>query len=245
MFNIFIGNLIRLVKNILFSGGCVLAIVITYFLTSGKLFEFLSNATAEERMIFTSAAMVAYFSFFTTIFVSVEYHDGIIRNRIISGFSQIDVYLASLLTQYSALTIMFVVYIIGGLIGGARLTSDGIIRIGIIYLALIAYVTVTNAVGFRVKKVIISTIITMLIFNACFNMVMFGNAILSFMENETALAVGKVIYNINALGQWFSLTPFSFDYTNPGYGVQIALSFGIIVPTLLLGMVGLKKRELK
>lgn len=246
MFNIYKGNLIRLVKNYLFTGGCILALVITFLITAGKFpLEFLKDGLPEDRMFFASVAMVLYYSFFTTIFISVEYHDGIIRNRVIAGFSQIDVYAASLITQYSAVIIMTAFYLLGGLLGGAKFNADLWTKNGIYLLSLLGYVTVTNAIAFRLKKVVISTILTMMLFNMCFNCVMFGNAILSFMENETALKIGKIIYNIHSLGQWFSLTPFSFDFTNPGFGVMIALSCGVILIASILPMIGLKKRELK
>ena len=246
MFNIYKGNLIRLVKNYLFIGGCILALGITFLIAAGKFpLDFLQNGLPQDRMFFASVAMVLYFSFFSTIFISVEYHDGIIRNRVITGFSQTKVYAASLLAQYSAVLIMTACYLLGGLLGGVKFNADLWTKIGIFILSLIGYVTVTNAIAFRVKKVVLSTILTMMLFNMCFNCVMFGNAILSFMENETALKIGKIIYNIHSLGQWFSLTPFSFDFTNPGFGVMVALSVGVIVIASTLPMIGLKKRELK
>ena len=245
MFNIYKGNLIRLVKNFLFIGGCILAFAITFTIASGRFpIDFLQAGTPEDRTFFASAAMVLYFSFFTTIFVSVEYQDGIIRNRIISGFSQIEIYVASLFAQYSAVIIMYAAYLLGGVLGGARFNLHFLKLLGIFLLSLLAYVTVTNAIAFRIKKVVFSTILTMMLFNACFNMVMFGNAILNFMENETALKIGKIIYNIHSLGQWFSMTPFSLDYTNPGYGVMIVLSCLVIIPAFSLPLIGLKKREL-
>ena len=246
MFNIYKGNLIRLVKNYLFIGGCILAFGITFLIAAGKFpLDFLQNGLPQDRMFFASAAMVLYFSFFSTIFISVEYHDGIIRNRVIAGFSQTNVYAASLLAQYSAVLIMTAFYLLGGLLGGVKFNVSLWTKIGIFILSLIGYVTVTNAIAFRLKKVVLSTILTMMLFNMCFNSVMFGNAILSFMENETALKIGKIIYNIHSLGQWFSLTPFSFDFTNPGFGVMAALSVGVIVIASTLPMIGLKKRELK
>jgi len=246
MFNIYKGNLIRLVKNFLFVLGCILALVITYFITVGKFpLEFLQNGTPEDRMFFASAAMVLYYSFFTTIFVTAEYHDGIIRNRIIAGFSQTGVYVASLLAQYSAVLIMYAVYMLGGLLGGAKFDAALLSKLGIFLLSLIGYVTVTNAVAFRVKNVIFSTIITMMLFYASFNAVMFGNAILNFILDEKYLELGKAVYNVHSLGQWFTLTPFSYNFTNPGTGVLLALSVGVIIIAFLLPIIGLKRRELK
>ena len=138
MFNIYKGNLVRLVKNFLFVLGCILALVITYLITSGKFpLDFLKTGKPEDNMFFASAAMVLYYSFFTTIFVTAEYHDGIIRNRIIAGFSQGNVYVASLLAQYSAVLIMFAVYMLGGLLGGAKFDAHNLARIGIFLISLI------------------------------------------------------------------------------------------------------------
>ena len=246
MFNIYKGNVLRLVKNTIFIIGCMLAFVITFLITVGKFpLEFLLSLEKADRMLFASAAMTLYFSFFTTLFVTVEYKDGVIRNRIISGFSQTQVYIASLLAQYSAVVIMHIFYLLGGLLGGAKQSGDFLMKILIYFLALIAYVTVTNAIAFRNKRVVASTILTMVLFNLCFQSVLVGNAIISFMEDAKAIKIAKMIYNIHALGQWFSLIPFSFDYTNPGYPVLIALSFAIIIPASVIGLIGLKKRELK
>ena len=85
----------------------------------------------------------------------------------------------------------------------------------------------------------------MMLFYASFNAVMFGNAILNFILDEKYLEIGKAVYNIHALGQWFTLTPFSFDFTNPGTGVLLALSGGVIIIAFVLPIIGLKKRELK
>ena len=246
MFNIYKASVLRLIKNLPFIIGCLIAIGATYFITdTGLKLEFIENLSHEERMFFASAAMALYFSFFTTIFVPVEYADGVIRNRIISGFSQKQIYFAHLFTQYTAVLIMHVFYLAGGLLGGARFTGKGMLKVLVFFISLLAYVTITNLIAFRVKKVIVSTIITMVMFNGCFNLVMFGNVILSFVLDDKYFKVGEIIYNLNILGQWFSNTRYAESFVNPGSGIQLIESASILILIAILRSIGLKKRELK
>ena len=244
MKNLYKANLYRMIKRPDYLLGCVIALVVTCAITSGAYaFPFLAAKTADIRMLFTGAAMVLFFSIFPPLFINPEYADGCIRNRIIAGFSQRQVYLSHLLSMVSAMTFMFICYLIGGLIGGAAFEAKTLEALFVLFIAVCAYAVLAATVSFRFRKIIASMLTTMLIFNVCFNGLLFGNAILSIL-NGAALRVGAVIYNINALGQWFCLTGYADDVANPGSGIQILLSLMIMVISFVFGMAGLDKRDL-
>ncbi len=245
MLSIYKANLLRLIKNPLFIGGLIIAFAATYMFTGVYVFPPLADDLPEYRMIFVSVAMILYFSFFSAIFINSEYSDGIIRNRIIAGYAQQDIYLSHVLTQYTALFIMHVVYIIAGILAGARITGNGAAAIATIFVAMIGYVTLMCTIGFRIKKVIWSVLAGMLTFNLCFNCILFGNALITFSEG-TAHKFFSVAYFFNAMGQWFALGPFSSEenyvYNSPL--LKLGISLALCVIFLALGHIGLKKRDL-
>ena len=244
MKNLYKATMYRIFKNIYFIGGCVIALVVTLAVTGGfYTFPFLMEKPEELRMIFVGAAMVLFFSMFPPLFINPDYIDGCIRNRIIAGYSQKQVYISHVLAQLSAMTIMFLCYLIGGIIGGASLNASSLVAVIVLFVAVMSYTVLTATAAFRLKKLIASMLTTMLLFNLCFNMVLFGNAILSALK-DTAFKIGSVLYNVNALGQWFCLTGFVDDGVNPGAGIQILLSLIVIAAALIWGLSGLDKRDL-
>ncbi len=244
MKNLYKATMYRIFKNIYFIGGCVIALVVTLAITGGfYTFPFLMEKNEEIRMVFVGAAMVLFFSMFPPLFINPDYADGCIRNRIIAGYSQKQVYVSHVLAQLSAMAIMFLCYLTGGIIGGASLNASSTPAILILFVGVMAYTVLTATAAFRLRKIITSMLTTMILFNLCFNMLLFGNAILSMLK-DTAFRIGEVIYNINVLGQWFSLTGFADDGVNPGAGIQILLSLIVIVAALVWGMSGLDKRDL-
>lgn len=64
-----------------------------------------------------SAAMGFLYAIFTCLFLSVEYGEGTIRNKLVVGHTRREVYLSSFLTVFAASLCMAAAWLIGGLAG--------------------------------------------------------------------------------------------------------------------------------
>lgn len=64
-----------------------------------------------------SAAMGFFYAMFTCLFLSVEYGEGTIRNKLAVGHTRREVYCANLLTAFAASLCMAAAWLIGGLAG--------------------------------------------------------------------------------------------------------------------------------
>ncbi len=234
----------RLFKKSFYIFGLVVAVIVTYAFTSNMVeLPFLAEAKPADIMIFVSAAMIAFFTIFVPIFTNSEYTDGVIRNKMIAGISQKEIYISHLLTELSAAVIMWVCYIFGGIIGGARLNSNYIIANVVILFALFNYIATVLVVAFRLKKIVAVMIIEAFIFNMCFNSVMMGNLFLT-LTKDGVQRVMSWLYNVSALGQWFTKTGFADEVANPGVKAQVLISFVIIIVMTFIGTFRLNKRDL-
>ncbi len=250
MINILKANLQKLIKNIYFIGGCLIAFSVTFAFTSGTVdFPPLHNLNAGEIMFFVSAAMVLFFSVYTPMSVCGEYSEGYIRNRIIAGYTQKEDFLAHILSLECAAVIMHVFYIAGGIIGivraGEPLSSVPVLPIIVMMIAIIAYIALIGSISYCFKNMIAGVVTGMLLFNLAYSFVMFGNFILMLTSGKPAFKIAAFVYNINVLGQWFANTPLVDEGVNAGAPMQFLSSITVLVVSLLLGMAGLDKRDLK
>lgn len=244
MFNLYKANMARLFKKSFYIFGLVVALAATYVFTSSTVeISFLAGAEPVDRMVFVSAAMVAFFTIFVPIFTNSEYTDGVIRNKMISGLSQKEIYVSHLLTEISAAVIMWVCYMVGGILGGAKLDGNHIIADLVILVALFNYIATVLVVSFRLKKLVPVIIFAAIIFNCTFNSVMMGNLAL-MLTNGTTQKVMSWLYNVSALGQWFTYTGFAAEEAYPGVAAQLLISSVIIVLMTLVGTFRLNKRDL-
>lgn len=246
MLHLYKANVRRLLGNIYFIGGCLIALVVTY-LFSAQIFtiSFMNGMKSEGRMFFVSAAMVVFFTIIVPVFNNMEYGDGTIRNKVIAGYSQTQIYLSLLLAYLTMAVIMWACYLLAGIAGGARLTGYAIVSNLVILFAVANYIATMMVISFRIKNLIAAVIAAMLVMNVCFNAVLFGNALLMVTDGKGMLQyVMSLIYNISAFGQWFARTGFADDVANPGAPVQILISCIIVAGLTLLGVAGINKRDL-
>lgn len=246
MKNIYKTNMRKLIKSKLYIAGLLIAVIVTLMFTGdmmgfGGIFDMMGPA---GRMHFIGAAIIAFFTIYTPLFVCEEYSEGSIKNKLIAGFTQKEIFGAGLLTQLSALVVMWFVYIIAGLIGGARPEGHGIGIYLITLVAMTGYVALVYSVSFRLSKPVRSAIVSFIILNVCFNMVTFGNLLIAFSEGMT-LKIAAIIYNISALGQWFVYTGLADDAANPGAVLQIFVSLVIVILSVLFGISKINTRDLK
>ena len=245
MKNIYITNMRKLIMSKLYIAGLIIAVVVTYLFTNSglRLGGIIDNMTPTGRMFFISAAIVAFFTIYTPLFVCEEYTEGSIKNKLIAGFTQKQIFGAGILTQISAAAVMWVLHIVSGIMGGARPDGQCCVEMLIVFLAMIGYVAVIYTLSFRMAKPIRSTIFSFLLLNVCFNMVTFGNLLIMISEG-IALKIAAVVYNIGVLGQWFVYSGMADDSANPGAVVQVIISVCIIVLSVLVGISRLDKRDI-
>lgn len=248
MINLYRSNMSRFLKNIYFIGGCIIAFTVTLAVASGSfVFPFLTGASPSMRTFFVSAAMVVYFTVFIPVYTSAEYSDGVIRNKIIAGFSQTQIICSLYLSYISLALIMWACYIAGGMLGGAAPFGDFASANLAILVALMSFIAILMVLSFRLKKTVSVVIAAGVLFTVSFNMVLFGNLILMLLSdsgNGAAAYVASLVYNVNVLGQWFSLTGLADDVANPGIAAQLLISLCCIIAALLIGNLGLNKRDI-
>ena len=239
-------NMRKLMKSKFYILGLIIAMVATFAFTKNMMnftgiFESMGDT---GRMHFISAAIVAFFTIYTPLFVCEEYSEGSIKNKIISGFTQKQIFIAGLLAQLSAVLIMWVIFFISGLAGGGRMTGYWMGSLLITLLAILGYTTLIYAIAFRLEKPIRSTIVAFVLLNLNFNMITFGN-LLIMISKGVVLKIAAIVYNISVLGQWFVLTGLAEDTANPGPLCQILTAVIVLVVSIAYGTIKLNKRDLK
>lgn len=247
MKNIFIANMHRIFKNWIYIAGCVIAFVATYIFTSnlvGMTGRF-GEMGCDRRMIFISFAMVGFYTIFVPLNTNAEYRDGTIRNKLIAGFSQKEVYLGIFFSHIASLVVMEICYFAAGIIGGATVNVELFTRNFIIFLAICGYISVLELIAMRVRKTVIVAIIAFVILNLTDNIAMIGNFLLAFVLKGKAFIIGRIIYNISVMGQWIIQIGFADERNNPGSGMQMIISISVILITVFLGTLRINKRDLR
>lgn len=240
------GNVIRLFQNKLFLAGCGIAMFFTFLWCAGFV-EILPVLSGEpmERMIFSSGAMLFFFAFFVPIYVGVEYTDGIIRNKIISGHKQKTILISDMITMFVGVVFMTICWFIGGVAAGGFESSRiaGFAFISIIYTC--AHTAIITTLSFRSRKTVASICVSMVGFFLLFQMMLFGNLLVKVLGLQAeARDFGLMIYNLNIVGQWFSHTYFSFGEVSTLPVIQILISVAIIFLAWIIGVIDLEKRDL-
>lgn len=247
MKNIYRANMYRILKNWIYILGCIIAIVATFVFTANTIgmSERFEKMGCDGRMIFISLAMMAYFTIFVPLNTNAEYRDGTIRNKLVAGLSQKEIYLGILFSHITSLAIMEACYFIAGIVGGAKISAELLTKNFIMFLSIAAYISVLEMIAMRVKKTVLVAIFAFLILNLTDTTVMIGNFLLAFVLKGNSFVIGRIIYNISTMGQWINMIGMADKRNNPGYGVLIIISLAIILISVLLGTLGINKRDLK
>ncbi|MCR5213319.1 MAG: hypothetical protein K6E10_02815 [Eubacterium sp.] len=244
MKNLYKAIMKRIITNPFFILGCIAAFAITLIISwNNSPVQLPISGNTNDKMIFLSAAIVAFFTIFVPLLTNIEYSDGVIRNKLISGYTQVQVYISSLLGHMTAAFIMWAVYMLAGILAGADMTGKFIFSNIVILVAILNYVATMMILAFRLRKMIPLVIGVMLVFQLCFNLVTIGNLFIS-LSKGTLNKIIVLIYNIPALGQWFSNTSLGEEFNNPGRPIQLLISIAVIIICTFIGTFRLNKRDL-
>ncbi len=243
MTRLYRANMVRFLKSIYFIGGCLIALTFTFAVTTNTIcFPFLEELDISRRMFFVTAAMVAFFTVFVPVFTNADYSDGVIRNKMIAGFTQKEILFSFYLSYASLAFIMWIFYLIGGILGGAEPFGAYLVPNLVFLVALLGFVAVILVLSFRLRKTVAAVIAAGLLFQTCFTMVMFGNLMLMLAEDKLGI-FPALIYNVNVLGQWFSLSGFADEVSDPGAALQLLISLAVIAVMAFVGSFKLNSRD--
>ncbi len=245
MRNLLKADLRRLYRNIFFIAGCILAFFITWYYTrNGAEFGIQHTSDANQYMVFVSAGVLLFFSIFPGMFQSVEYSDGVIRNKIAIGYQQMYIYLSEYITLCIAMMTMIVCWLVGGMLGGAVMTFELLKYTIIMMLFCMAYASIMTMICMRITKVIISAGLQIVVFQFGFSSTIMLYAI-SVALNGTAANIPKIMLNLFPIGQWFSNTSLADVSASLGFAPQLMLSVMVIVLFLSLGTFRINRRDVK
>ena len=251
MTNLYKANMKRITSNPVFIGGCIIAFLVTYVFSANFIglngsFE---KMGPEGRMYFVNIAIMAFFTIFVPLFTNMEFRYGVIRNKLVAGYSQKQVYLSQILGHFTALAIMAAVYFLAGILGGARDMGKVFVPCVVYFISICGYIAVMMLISFRITKMVIISIMAFLVLNINYSGVMFGNFLTEFVFKGFAHKIAVIIYNFSPFGQWMTwfmkLAISPVDYNTPGTPAQILISVGITLIMMFLGTAGINKRNLK
>lgn len=237
-------GLIRLYKNLFYLLGCGLAFIITYWFLTVRPIPQLASYSADNVAILLSGAIVVFFSMFIGLFMGSENEDGILRNKVMAGHTQLEAYFSHYITLLAALTGMMICWFLGAVAGGTVVTSDVAIYCLVAFLYNAAYIAVVEAIVFRLKKHVNGIIIPLGLAYFLLTCVLLGNFAYYMLSEQPALArLVAIVYNLSPLGQCFART----ELADPGLGttgMQVSISLVITALALLIGTLRLKKRDI-
>jgi hypothetical protein len=225
----------------------------------------------EQLLLNYSIIIGIVIAIFTSLFLGVEYSDGVIRNKISIGHKKINIYLSNLIivtiaSLFSYILYMIVVSVIGiPLFGGFTMQMSSFLKIiGCIFLTILSYSSIFTFIAMIVSNKTISAIVSiMLVFGmmmislVCFNTLSAQEYITSgtlvdgeikYEEvpnpnypSESKKTICQKIVDIIPAGQTFQLA----GITSPNLKALPLYSIGIFVVFTGAGIVLFKKKELK
>lgn len=237
-------NIIRMYTNIFYFLGLILAFLCTFLYVRIQPIEPLAKLGAEKNMMAVSFAAILFFSVFTGYFVGEEYAAGAIRNKIIAGHSQLEVYLSNYLALLAGMVLMYGAWLLGGFAAGCRINGEVLLFALTAILYSAAHIGILMAVSFRLKETVLAAIAGVGFFYIVAN----GGLIMNFIVSSTEgvmYQIVRLIYNAGAFGQILLKLGLMDGEVGLGSFVQILCSLTIASLSVLAGTYRLNKRDLK
>lgn len=236
-------NLVCIFQNLYYKFGLLTAFVVTALFTAyGEHYSVFQVHQKNDYMILISAAILAFFGTFTSFMVHQEMESGVIRNKLITGHTQKEVYLSQLFSHMLAGMLMVICWFIGGVLGGGKINGFLVSYTFILLFAVFSFIALLTFCGMRIKKNKTANFIGIVIFYVLLNGYLIGNALITFSKGVLHM-VYKIIYQLSPLGQWGSHIYASSAYYRFPVGIEILLSMGMILLLTFVGTKDINKRD--
>ena len=246
MLNILKANIIRLFKNKLFIAGCAAAVIITvFFLKNSAEILGMHLRSESESLQLISIGVIMFISVFPTYFMGSEYSGGVIRNKVIMGYKQSDIYAAHNITAIIASLVIEICWIVGGIIGGVDLTKEVIFYAIKLFFSMVAYSSFITILGMRIRKTNVSAPLGIAAFQMGFMTIIFLAMIAS---NEFGTVLGKIfmyLTNCITIGRWFTSSQLSDSLLMPNLALSILIPLIMTVVYFVIGTYGINRRDLQ
>lgn len=245
MFSVLKANLNRLFKNIYFIAGCILAAVITwYFVTNAEAILGPHYREKAGAMQLISIGVIMFVSIFAPIFQSTEYTNGVIRNKIVMGKKQSEIYAAHYITMLVVAAAIIISWLIGGIIAGVSVNAWLITYTVKLFFSMIAYSSFMTFIGMRFKKVITSATLGILAVQGGFSSIIIIFMVASRNFGTFMGTVFSYIGNALAIGRWFSNSQLCDPGCNLNIVLTLVVSLVMAVIYYVIGSYRIDKRDL-
>ncbi len=265
---------IRLRKNKLFWLFSIFSIGLALFMVykgHSDIKKYGDIIEVEQLMLNYSTIIGIVMAIFTSLFLGVEYSDGVIRNKISIGHKRANIYLSNLLiitvtSLFSYILFLGIVVIIGmPLFGGITIEFSMLLMLlGCVFATVIAYSSIFTFLAMVISNKTITAIVSillafgmMMIALICFNILETPKTIqeVSIVNGETKVEevsnskypseekkkVCQILLDINPAGQMFQIV----GRSTINLKVLPIYSLVILVVFTGGGLILFKKKELK
>lgn len=234
----------RLYKNIFYIVCCALAFLITEWFVSVGPIPQLAKYGAATNAIVVSAGIIFFFALFTGMFFGGERESGILRNQVMAGYSQKEIFFGRYITLLIALAVMNLSWILGAVVGGTKIDAGMLEYIGIEFLYNAAAIAVILAICSRAKKQTNGIVISLGIAYLCVTGVLIGNYIYSITcdISKTVCTIVAYIYNLSPVGQCFARSGIA-DEGIDALWIQLLASLTVLVLGFFFGTFKVSKSD--
>ena len=246
-------NVARLLKDRFLYVCFVIAVVMTYIVTKANMeIATLHGLTQNNCMVVISGAVFAFLAVFVPMFEGVEYGNGVIRNKIIMGYSQKDVYFAHLIANAVIIAAVELLWLVTGVVSGADMGPELLIYAASMFFSNLAFASIITCLLMRSRNTVVTVIVSLLLFYVSFMSCLFTNYIVSYGSGALK-KVSIVFENINPIGQWFTQTIMCNDHYASagdeliGFGIPAQMIIAVLVTAgfTAIGIFKIEDRNLK
>lgn len=275
MKRLFHANFIRLLRDKVFwlSSGILLTYTIIYMLNACRQERSgLAGTHFLEDYYFRFTMFIGLFAaVFITLYLSIEYSGGVMRNKIIAGHTRKNIYLSNLTLSFLASIFMTFMGLLGGLVG---IPTFGVWKISgfsifcymlILILFLLAFCAIFTFISMLLPNKSVGAVVTILTF---FGLLLMASIMMNKLDqpemiSDTILTMDGIQFSDPVLnpkyvgGKIRDLLDFAIDLLPAGQGARLSInevhhpvrmllsSAFISVFATILGIFFFEKKDLK
>ena len=246
-------NLLRLVKYGFFWFCMLVAVILTYVATDGSSLAMvqLHNLTPNECMLTVGGAVFGFLAIFLPVWQGAEFTGGVIRNKLIMGYSQKEIYLAHLITSVIIIAFTDLIWIVTGVSSGASVNAALTGSIAVILFSQLSFASLLTWVMMRSRNMILTAMLGVMFFYVSFFAGLITNALSAYQGDMIVGKTAVFLENVNPVGQWFTQSLLCNDrfadaetgFISYGVPVQILLAVAVIALSTVLGLMKINEKD--